>query len=375
MKHILSRFRYGLLALLFAAGVFAAFVPTDRAAAESRDCDANAVMRCGAYSLSELKRKYRENQNGNTQDIFRHFGINNEAAMDGMVEGRVTADNKVYAGSRLVATDAVTAGRQEINRRGGTSTPILAGAAYERPPSVSFADPNGSLQTYVKLDENGNFKYAVIKSCGNPVKAKPVEKPKPKQPKPEKPVKPVQQPKIPDFEVEKVVRNIDPTDWMEQVDAKPADRLEYRVTIRNTGETDLENIVVRDQLPTGVQYLDDSLRIDGSMNDNDLFKDGITVNSLKKGESLRFTFKAKVLDSTEHCKKPGLRNVVLVNPKDLKEKSDDAFVKVCKPEVKKEQPVVVTLPETGPGAALGLFASTSVAGALAHRLVYRRYYR
>lgn len=140
-------------------------------AAEGRDCDDNAVIRCGALTEAETLQKCQENQNG-TQAIFQELGIQNCNLLNGMVEGRVTADNKVYVGEKLVATDAFTAGRHNIPG----STPIAGGIAYKRPPSVSFVNQNGSLRALVKMD-GSTFRFAVITSCGNPVMATPVTPP------------------------------------------------------------------------------------------------------------------------------------------------------------------------------------------------------
>ncbi len=185
-----------LLALMF-VGMFLSsvfFVPSAQAA-DGRDCDDNAVIRCGALSESELNRKCWENQNG-TIDIFRALGIQNCDKLNGLVEGRVTADNKIYVGNDLVATDAVTAGRHNMPG----STPIAGGIAHKRPPSVSFVDKNGSLRALVKMDGK-TFRFAVITSCGNPVMATPVSTPPPPPPT----VTPTVQPTPPPPVVQKTV--------------------------------------------------------------------------------------------------------------------------------------------------------------------------
>jgi hypothetical protein len=69
----------------------------------------------------------------------------------------------------LVATNAMTAGRQNIS---GSTKMANGGTVYfMRPPSVSFK--SSSLPAYVVMN-NGRFSYAIIASCGNPVKATPV---------------------------------------------------------------------------------------------------------------------------------------------------------------------------------------------------------
>lgn len=168
----MKRIRKRLLALS-ATGLFAAsilFMPAAQAAAE-RDCDDNAIIRCGALTETELHQKCWENQAG-VIAIFREFGIKNCDMLDGLEEGRVTGDNKVYVGNELVATDAFTAGRHNLPG----STPVASGIAFKRPPGVSFVDPNGSLRALVKRDGKV-FRFGVITSCGNPVMATPVAPP------------------------------------------------------------------------------------------------------------------------------------------------------------------------------------------------------
>lgn len=138
----------------------------------SRDCDSNAVIHCGALNFQELKRRYN-NQQG-VKPIFREFGITRQdiaSIHTQAVEGRVTKGGRVIVDGKTVARNAMTAGRHNISgsekiTRGNTTF-------YVRPPSSSFA--SSSLPAFVVM-ENGRFQYAIIASCGNPVKAQAVEK-------------------------------------------------------------------------------------------------------------------------------------------------------------------------------------------------------
>ncbi|CAN5657516.1 hypothetical protein BH23PAT1_BH23PAT1_2860 [soil metagenome] len=655
IKRIVYKFRFLAVALLFAATAATAFVYRD-SIVTARDCDSNAVMRCGAYSIGELKQKYQQNQNGNTKAIFQHFGINSEASFDGMVEGRVTGNNDVFVGNRKVAHNVLTVGRQNITRGTG-STPILGGAAYVRHPSVSFKNPAGSLQAYVKLDANGNFKYAVIKSCGNPVTGINIPPPPPPPPPPpkaefkcvklsadrlrikewesitftaqahvkktqitgytfhytagitrhsttnrdtrpfvgpgardayvivhtkagsttkvpqctlrvivdEKPKKPwfkcvalhadrkigtdkltvkfgaralmvrtkiknytfhlgdgsapktqtkrdlvhtytkpgtyvayvivnthagsttkipvctqvitvkkkVVPPPKPEFEcidlranrttgtdkltvtftatsrvkntqvrnyvfyfgdnsqklqpsrtvthtytkpgnyqayvivqtdagnttkipacavnitvkkkvvlqipglnIDKTVRMSDDDEWTEDVNAKPGDTVHYRVVVKNTGETILQNVMVRDVLPTGVSYVPGSFKITPAVEVGEFFREGINIGTLNPGEEKVITFDVKVDAETEACEARGLRNVAFAEVEPIREIEDDAYATVCKEEVpeqpQKPEVLPAVLPVTGTGNILGMFAATSTAGAIVHHMVNRR---
>lgn len=175
----------------------------------TRDCDANAVIRCGALNFSELQNRYSQ---VGVAEIYASFGISaSDIANIGntAVAGTVTDKGNVWISRSsglcpsdqptsdvernnpnlcLVATDAMTAGRQNI---AGSSTVTQGGVTfYRRPPSVSFV--SSSLPAFVAMSQNNRFMYAIIASCGNPVSATPVTpvvaKPKPTpqpQPKPQ----------------------------------------------------------------------------------------------------------------------------------------------------------------------------------------------
>ncbi|HET7630106.1 MAG TPA: hypothetical protein VFK03_01915, partial [Candidatus Saccharimonadales bacterium] len=238
VRRFLRSVKFWVATLLLAATPLVGLTRGGQVAAETGDCDANAVIRCGAFTLDALKQKYQENQDGNVQALYQVFGMPTATSLDGMVEGSVTTENKVLVGDKVVATNAITAGRQNM----AGSTPILNGQFYERPPSVSFN--SSPLRAFVKMDQN-QFKYAVIMSCGNPVKATPAE-----------------QPKQPAFEVTKDVRTQGQTAWQQQVKTKPGDTVEFRILVHNTGQTDFTKVMLRDQLPQGLEFVDGSLRVD-----------------------------------------------------------------------------------------------------------------
>jgi hypothetical protein len=134
-----------------------------------RDCDDNAILRCGALTSDELMQKYQSSGMG---PVYARMGITG-AEVAGMgtsaVAGQVTNTNQVLVGGKVVATDAVTAGRQ--NMPGSTQDSSGGITFYQRPPSVSFV--SASLPAFVVM-QNGRFSFAIIASCGNPVKATPV---------------------------------------------------------------------------------------------------------------------------------------------------------------------------------------------------------
>lgn len=160
----------------------------------ARDCDSNAVVNCGAMTANELTTKY--NASSSVKVIYAYFGISSTdfKNISSAVAGSVAKDGSVYVGSKLVAKNALTAGRQNI---AGSQKVVSQGVTfYTRPPSVSFRSER--LDAFVVLNKDGQFVYAVLASCGNPVKATntvPAPKPVPKPvPKPQPTPKPVPKP-------------------------------------------------------------------------------------------------------------------------------------------------------------------------------------
>lgn len=135
------------------------------ASAASRDCDDNAVVHCGTLTLSEL----RDNYKGDVKALYTYFGITSGMIRnsDNIKQGYVTKSGDVLVGDNVIASNALTAGRESLDG----SVSVVAGGTtfYERSPSVSFTSDR--LEAFVFVDDSGKFLGAVIKSCGNPVKA------------------------------------------------------------------------------------------------------------------------------------------------------------------------------------------------------------
>jgi cell division septation protein DedD len=138
------------------------------------DCDTNAVINCGALSTTVLQQRYH---NPGVASIYSHFGISAadiQATGTTAVSGSVHKNGTVVVGGKVVATNAITAGRLNI----AGSTKVTSGGVtfYKRAPSVSFT--RDSLPAFVIM-KNGRFDFAIINACGNPVSATSVAKPAP----------------------------------------------------------------------------------------------------------------------------------------------------------------------------------------------------
>lgn len=131
------------------------------------DCDNVAIIRCGAFSASGLREKASQ---GDVPRIFNHFGISQGDLNGGFVNGIVWRNGTVTVDGKVVATGAMTAGRNF----GGTPIPNTNNVG--KYPTSKFVTEG---QTAFVRMVDGKFDFAVIKACGNPVSATPKQPPAP----------------------------------------------------------------------------------------------------------------------------------------------------------------------------------------------------
>lgn len=165
---------------LTVAAVFGVIQLNAQANSNPRDCDNNAIMYCGAYSASEFNKKLKADKHKDLKAIFKHYGVSTSDITKGNYKNGVVKKNgDVYVGKERVAKNAVSVGRQVIGNSSKT-VKINGKKYYERATSASFRSP--SIPAFVVM-KDGKFHSAVIKSCGNPIRATPTP-PKPPKPQP-----------------------------------------------------------------------------------------------------------------------------------------------------------------------------------------------
>ncbi|HUP26357.1 MAG TPA: DUF11 domain-containing protein [Candidatus Limnocylindrales bacterium] len=321
--------------------------------AQTGDCDDNAVVRCGAFSVSELQTK----MTGDVPAIYAHYGINT-ADFSSLTTGTVRSDGTVWANGRQVASQAISVGRQDMPG----STAVSGLGVYERPPSVSFA--SNELSAFIKMT-NGQFVYAIIQVCGNPVKATPVAAP--------------QQPQAtqhPSVSISKTVN---------KASVGLNEQFTYSVTVRNSGDQALTNAVITDTPPAAVQFVPGASGVTERQFTT-------TIVSLPVGGSQTFTINAKVISQTADQ----IINTACVNAPEIPGDRDAcASVAVqlpptVTPAVSTTTPTVTPavvvrevaapapskLPATGASTVLGLGAGTTVTayfGSLLYGRLRRRF--
>lgn len=173
--HLTPKFVHGMGIGAFVGIVmvmtFGPILPTHALTINSvRDCDTNAVIRCGALSTRELRKAYE--RWGSVRHIYSYFRISSgdiRSIDNYVVAGRVYRNGEVRIGKKLdkvVATSAITAGREYI--KGSKRVSHQGTTFYTRAPKVSFRV--NSIAAFVVM-RDGKFDFAILAACGNPVKA------------------------------------------------------------------------------------------------------------------------------------------------------------------------------------------------------------
>lgn len=166
-------------------------------------------------------------------------------------------------------------------------------------------------------------------------------------------------------ELTKQVRIKGTKDWKESVEAKVGDEVEYQIMYRNLFADQVNNVMIRDILPTNVEYVANSTYLYNSnytdgvlLKENTVATSGINIGSyIAKGNAyVRFT--GKVVDKTMACGNNQLVNwaSATVNGQVYK---DDASVFVVKDdETCKNKPTPPTPTPDNPGSTPGSIVST-----------------
>ncbi|MBU2564190.1 DUF11 domain-containing protein, partial [Patescibacteria group bacterium] len=103
----------------------------------------------------------------------------------------------------------------------------------------------------------------------------------------------------PSIDIEKQVRNVfSGTSFSETVNAEKNDEVEFSLEIRSTGNTVLVNVRVWDNLPSQLDYISGTTRVDGSYKGDGIIGSGIYIGDISVGSSKIVKFKARVEDQS-----------------------------------------------------------------------------
>jgi uncharacterized repeat protein (TIGR01451 family) len=114
--------------------------------------------------------------------------------------------------------------------------------------------------------------------------------------------------KAPNYDIEKSVRldGEDISKWREHAEAKPGDRVEWRLEFKNSGKTKLSGVDMFDDLPDHMSIVPGTTEIYNSNNPNGVnagtdavVKNGIDVGHYNPGSNAIVIFDAKIADEEE----------------------------------------------------------------------------
>ncbi len=81
--------------------------------------------------------------------------------------------------------------------------------------------------------------------------------------------------------------------------ARPGDTVEFTIRVRDNSNITTNNVRIFDSLPSGLSYIDGTLRVDyGSFNQQSLFQNGVWLSNLNPGQTSTITFQARVNNAT-----------------------------------------------------------------------------
>lgn len=144
--------------------------------------------------------------------------------------------------------------------------------------------------------------------------------------------------KVPGISVDKQVRVKGTTTWTTNNTANPGDTLEYMITYKNMGNTQQNNVVIRDNLPPkmslvpGTTYLKNTTNPNGVLYNSDaVTAGGIVVGNYSPGAAAYVKFEVKVPSADQlTCGANEFRNVGVAKPEGMNEYYNTAITTVTK---------------------------------------------
>lgn len=152
----------------------------------------------------------------------------------------------------------------------------------------------------------------------------------------------------PDFAINKQVRKDGSgAAFAESTNVMPGDTVNYRIEVKNTGDGTINNVILKDKLPTGMTFVPGTVKILNANNpggayiqDGDkIVTTGVNIGHYSPGSNALVIFNAKVAanDQLPVCGPNKLTNIASAQPEGQNPKEDGADVNVpkeCKPEAK-----------------------------------------
>lgn len=160
-----------LLSLLTASALVVGFLGINKAGADIvRNCDGNAIVKCGAANSSEFIGKVRTDSPGDLHAIYDNFGLaptDYSKFVSYARMGMAYRNGTIEVDHQVVATNAWSIGRRpksySWNYKIGNKT------YYASKPQQNFLS---DIPVMVMFDKNGVMQFAALTACGNPMNGK-----------------------------------------------------------------------------------------------------------------------------------------------------------------------------------------------------------
>lgn len=174
--------------------------------------------------------------------------------------------------------------------------------------------------------------------------------------------------KAPVVSIVKEVRHEGETAWTQSNTAKAGETLDYQIRFKNEGNTTLKDVVIGDNLPPHMTYVNGSTKLRNganpngiSISSNNVASGGIDVGNYAPGSVGYVLFKVKINEKLS-CGTHKFENVGIVRPEGMNEYFNVAVTNVTVPCGGGEIPKTVTeIPQTGAAtAAGGLFGASAL---------------
>ena len=180
----------------------------------------------------------------------------------------------------------------------------------------------------------------------------------------------------------KQVRKQGEKDWKESVDAKVGDTVEYQIHYKNLNASKVENVMIKDSLPTNMEYVKGTTKLyrsdlrDGAVNNEDsLLTNGVNIGNYNLRGDGFIRFLAKVVDKNLVCGNNRLINwaKASANGFAVQDNADVYVKKECEPT---PTPTPKELPKTGPETvATGIIGLGSVVTTAGYYIASRKQLR
>ncbi|MGB4759331.1 MAG: PKD domain-containing protein [Candidatus Saccharimonadales bacterium] len=156
-----------LLGFVLAVLASIAFVAISTGTAHAADCSNNSIIQCGVSDRTDFVNKVNQNATGDLQNIYADYGlVPSEYARFAAEarEGMSYRDGRIVVDGRTVATSTKSIGRTKFSY---SQAKNIAGTTYWESNTTQVQKKD--LPVLVLFNERGEFEFAVLKDCANPI--------------------------------------------------------------------------------------------------------------------------------------------------------------------------------------------------------------